>query len=478
MSSNINRCRTSKDRMAKNIKKRSNVMTITTHNPAVSKFVPIKSQQEFYKDNLEYHNKFVVKDSRLHSNRGNNVEIFSVEAWRYLELEADESYVACEIIDITDLVSEGVDMVAGGHYITQSARKGQNKKAKAIRESIEEKGFDLSTIPIAVHKEINSDGTYEYILLDGRTRVSILRDLKVKNIIVDIFIIPRADRRLVFGTNSNSSASESGKSTKEDYLYVLQELIGLDSPMVTLPLPFKNIKIKQKGGTERRAKIASALSYVVKDKLSLNTITEPDLRWVINQCIEKSAGERTLRNFPNGNGIKAYLEDINNDFETYASNSTVLYMPFSGKSNTNQSKAFQEALGHVSTNPGLRVEIILYGGAPDPHKPDTDWYESTWLWWKKYDDLMKKMCKIFGGTEDSTKGVWNNMPSTIRIAGAVPQVESLSNRFPMERLVTKLDFLKDAAQQEAQNTEMNKIAAATDVEQLEQLDEDTKMAAG
>ena len=88
------------------------------------------------------------------------------------------------------------------------------------------------------------------------------------------------------------------------------------------------------------------------------------------------------------------------------------------------------------------------------------------------------MCKIFGGTEDSTKGVWNNMPSTIRIAGAVPQVESLSNRFPMERLVTKLDFLKDAAQQEAQNTEMNKIAAATDVEQLEQLDEDTKMAAG
>ena len=70
------------------------------------------------------------------------------------------------------------------------------------------------------------------------------------------------------------------------------------------------------------------------------------------------------------------------------------------------------------------------------------------------------------------------MPSTIRIAGAVPQVESLSNRFPMERLVTKLDFLKDAAQQEAQNTEMNKIAAATDVEQLEQLDEDTKMAAG
>ena len=63
MSSNINRCRTSKDRMAKNIKKRSNVMTITTHNPAVSKFVPIKSQQEFYKDNLS--RKALLRDTEL-----------------------------------------------------------------------------------------------------------------------------------------------------------------------------------------------------------------------------------------------------------------------------------------------------------------------------------------------------------------------------------------------------------------------------
>ena len=449
-------------------------MATTKSNSSVSKFVPIKSQQEFYKDNLEYHGKLVVKDSRLH---GNEDEIFSVEAWRYLDLEADESYVGCEIIDINDLESESGDLIAGGHHITQTVRKGQNKKLIAIRESIQEKGFDLSTIPIAVHKKINPDGTFEYILLDGRTRLGILKDLKVRNIIVDVFIIPRADRRLVFGTNSNSSASESGKSTKEDYLYVLLTLLEQDSPIVSLPLPFKNIKIKQKGGTERRAKIANALSYVVKEKLSLNTISDPDLRWVVNQCIEERAEQRTLRNFPHESGIKAYIEDPTNDFETLISNSTVLYHPVSGRNNSNQGKAFQSAIEKISKNPALRVEMVLYGGAPDPLKPDTDWIKSTWEWWEDFDRFMAKMCVIFDG-QKTAKGEWNNMPSNIRIAGAVPQVESLSKRFPMERLVTKLDFQKDAAQQKAQNIEMDKIAAATGVEQLEQLDEDTKMAAG
>ena len=454
--------------MAKNIKKRSNVMTITTHNPAVSKFVPITSQKEFYNENLEYHDKLVVKDSRLHG----NVEIFSVEAWRYLELEADESYVGCEIIDIDHLGSESGDLIAGGHHFTQTARKGQNKKAKAIRESIQEKGFDLSTIPMAVHKEKNLDGTFDYILLDGRTRLGILRDLKVKNIIVDVFIIPRADRRLVFSTNSNSSASESGKSTKEDYLYVLQGLIEQNSPIVTLPIPFKNIKIKQKGGTERRAKIANALSDVVRDKLSLNTISDSDLRWVINQCIEERAEQRTLRNFPNESGIKAYIEDPTNDFETLISNSTVLYLPVSGRDNANQGKALSRAIGHIFDNPGLRVEIILYGGAPDPHKPDLDWMRSTWKWWQDFDELMDKMCKVFGGRYNSVKKKWDNMPYNISIAGAVPQVESLSKRFPMEKLVTKLDFEEDKDQQ---NVENGKISNATT---LNQLDEDTKMAAG
>ena len=62
--------------------------------------------------------------------------------------------MGCEIIDIDHLGSESGDLIAGGHHFTQTARKGQNKKAKAIRESIQEKGFDLSTIPMASTRKI------------------------------------------------------------------------------------------------------------------------------------------------------------------------------------------------------------------------------------------------------------------------------------------------------------------------------------
>ena len=119
------------------------------------KYVPLSclNSSGFSNKDLAVHNKLVIKVSEYPSGTK-----FSQEPWRYL----DFPYIGDDIVPIGEIKFGGSDASAGNSIANyQSVRSANNPKLKEIRNSIEQHGYDLKAIPIAV---------YEYKDKDGETR--------------------------------------------------------------------------------------------------------------------------------------------------------------------------------------------------------------------------------------------------------------------------------------------------------------------
>ena len=390
------------------------------------KYVPLSclNSSGFSNKDLAVHNKLVIKVSEYPSGTK-----FSQEPWRYL----DFPYIGDDIVPIGEIKFGGSDASAGNSIANyQSVRSANNPKLKEIRNSIEQHGYDLKAIPIAVYEYKDKDGVH-YELLDGRTRYHILKEFGVNNIIVDKFNIPDKDQRLIFGSQCNTSTLETGISTKEDHLNVIRNLINMDSIIVQLPFAIKNIAKKGKVNIDsRRKQIADVLDAAL-NHITLNNITSSDRDWVTNTIIEEEQKDPLVLNFKNGNGINDHIQvklgiNLKDVYRSYV----VTGVGAEGKTGG----LFQIVLDRLKANPTFPVDVILYCGSPGNKNPEEKWLRATQKFIGEFDQYVEDVCQyMFNGNKmDGSK---------IRFLGAVPQLQSLSDKFPMNRLVTKEDFIRE-----------------------------------
>ena len=382
----------------------------------------------FNQDHLEVHRRLITKVD-IHP-PGNK---FSQEPWRYLNDEFN--YLGDAIVPIDSIRVADADKSSGksaGVVIYQKPRSGGNPQHPAISESITNDGYDLKSIPIAVNKRHDDDGVY-YELLDGRTRWQILSKMKVTNVLVDIFDIAEPDQQLLFGSQANNAELKSGPATKEDIVNVVRNLILLESSLVRLPFPIKSIikkGFKQIG--PRRKKIAIILEDAINN-VTLGSINESDVRWIVNKIIESGQADPLVMTFPQSKGISEHVKDnfnINLDDDPH---NTYLLTATGAEGKTGY--PLQAAIAKLNEEPDKTVNIILFDGNPGHNDPEGKWLRATQIFIGEINQYFEDIGNImFGGQKIDM--------SRIKILGAVPQIRSLANEFPMDKLVTPSDFNK------------------------------------
>ena len=119
------------------------------------------------------------------------------------------------------LMDAGAISFHTGHGAEQDAREsGLSPEFDNLKTDIEEFGYRLYCTPIAIRK--TPDGKYS--LMNGRTRDKILRDLKIKNRIVDVYECDD-DAALKFGVASNNEQPPAGLATSNDIIHVAKKAI-------------------------------------------------------------------------------------------------------------------------------------------------------------------------------------------------------------------------------------------------------------
>ena len=385
----------------------------------------------FSQADLEVHQKLITKVD-VHPPGTSNK--FSQEPWRYLNDKfhyLDDALVSIESIRVAS--TDKSSGKSSGVLIYQKPRSGGNPQHSAISDSIIHDGYDLKSIPIAVNKCEDDDGVY-YELLDGRTRWQILSKIGVPNVLVDIFDITESDQQLLFGSQANNAELKSGPATKEDIVNVIQNLILLKSNLVKLPFPINSI-VKKGYETQminRHKKVAMILEDAINN-VSLGSINEADIRWVINKVIESDQADPFVVTFPNTKGINDYLKskfNLNLNDDPYNN-----YLVTSTGSKLATGQVLQFAIARLNEDSDKTVSIVLYDGNPGHDDPEGKWLKATQIFIGEINQYLEDIGNImFSGQKIDM--------SRIKILGAVPQIRSLANEFPMDKLVTPTDFNK------------------------------------
>jgi len=203
---------------------------------------------------------------------------------------------------------------------------GANPEKPKLKQDIEETGWRLYCIPIAV-REVDGD----YYLMDGRTKDDILLDKKVKNRIVNVYTCDDGDALLS----------------------------GLDLNLTQPP-----------AGVAKEIDIIDAAHYAIKEGL-LAVDEEEILEWVNKACKHSSISKkkrdqlrwRIFYNKQSKNGLlpKAWLTgaEVSTWLKThnYIDNAKVMYLPFAASS---ASKALIAAAALAQENPGKEIRLVLY----------------------------------------------------------------------------------------------------------------------
>ena len=381
----------------------------------------------FNSDNLDVHRKLVVKvDEHPPGN------IFSQEPWRYLN--QDFNYQGDVIIPLDNIRVTGDEKVSGksgGNVIYQKARSGGNPSHKEISDSIADTGYDLKAIPIAVNICKDDDGVY-YELLDGRTRFQILKKMGVLNAIVDVFDIEADDQALLFGSQANNAELKSGRATREDIINIIKNLILMKSNLVPLPFPINAIgKVKDKAKMRARQQTVQRILEESINELGMGNIKSADVKWITHKVIDSDSTNPLVVSFPDGKGINEYLKgnfniDVNND--PYVSH-LVTGTGAEGKTGY----IIQAVVAKLNAEPDKPVDITLYHGNPGHKDSEGEWLKAT----QKYIGDIKQYFEDVSNLLFDGQKIDN---SKVRILGAVPQIRSLSDEFPMDKLVTISDF--------------------------------------
>ena len=167
------------------------------------------------------------------------------------------------------------------------------------------------------------------------------------------------------------------------------------------------------------------------NELGMGSIKSADVKWIIAKVIDSDSTNPLVVSFPDGKGINEYIKghfniDVNND--PYVSH-LVTGTGAEGKTGY----IIQAVVAKLNAEPDKPVDITLYHGNPGHKDSEGEWLKAT----QKYIGDIKQYFEDVSSLLFDGQKIDN---SKVRILGAVPQIRSLSDEFPMDKLVTISDF--------------------------------------
>jgi len=297
-------------------------------------------------------------------------------------------------------------------YYNQIGRENVNPEEKNITGNMFEDGFSLAErLPIMVVKLPSG----KYLLIDGRTRFTILRDVfGMKNFIADVFECPMKDGKvdrgklIVFAIRMNNMNKPQGEASVADIKKAILFLI-------------ENGDIQKSDNTTvGRQKMVDHINYFLDDMFcnSKNlTLQNKDL--IIYEAIEKLTGGREVISFPNRKGVEEWFKENN-----YTNNKERVYLSFAMVTPHAALNAMISAQEYLDKNPNVKeLKLVGYVGVIKSDNPEKSWEDNL--------NLKEKVIAMEILLGRSRFGNAARTSPIIELYGIIPQVFSLQVKYPM-----------------------------------------------
>lgn len=145
-------------------------------------------------------------------------EVHQLAYSNYFSPEGGE-FIDFDIIDINDITDYEVQQ--NGAYVQVARAFSGNPKEQEIKNNILNSGFKLKCLPIEV--QILGDETYR--IINGRTRLKILKELGFTNVIVSIFRFEKDSDYLTQQIRRNTENEPQGNALMRDVVATGQTMI-------------------------------------------------------------------------------------------------------------------------------------------------------------------------------------------------------------------------------------------------------------
>ena len=306
------------------------------------------------------------------------------------------------LVDVSDIDLDNV-------IFEQVARVNVSPVWQVLKEDIIKNGFNLAELGIMVMRLENG----KYIVMEGRSRLKILQEMGMTNIVAEVFRETTIANMVRFALFMNSTKKPYGEASVQDITKGINYLI-------------ENGVIKKEPNTvQGRSALAIAVSteltYMSGGKLTNNAFDT-----IVHNAISKLTGVKNVISFPKGEGSQAYLnnligaEQLKEDLEN-----GIIYVAranFTEKIYSGMIKALEKSDPDVK-----QIRFIIQIGVPKAVDPENDWIKNGAGFKKQFDIFEKKISKIrFHNVEVND--------SRVCIYGCIPQVRSLDHKYTMNRL--------------------------------------------
>ena len=302
------------------------------------------------------------------------------------------------------------DIIVDNKYYEQIARLTVNPKEPEIREDITINGFSLAELGIIVAK---SEIPGKWIIAEGRTRFKFLLELGMTNIIADTFDYISLANLMRFSGFMNSTKKPYGEASIGDMRNIMLNLI-------------ESGEIAPQPDTSSGKK---ALSSNIKDELEFigaSRLKPAQIDLLVYEGIEKSTGVVSVISFPGGRGAQTKLEELlgaKKLAEDLANGIKYVAVAAWGE------KMYPRFISEMSKIDKTITEIrlVVQIGVPNSSDPEGSWIKDGAGFKKAFDIFENKISDIrFNGVRiDNSK---------IKIYGVIPQVRSLNDKYPMNKV--------------------------------------------
>ena len=342
--------------------------------------------------------------------------IFNLET--YIRLRIKEAYprifgsqspdwltsLDAQLVNISDIDLDN-------KYYEQLARVNVNPKQSDMKEDFITNGFSLAELGIMLAKLKNG----KYVVLEGRTRLKILRELGMTNIIADIFKVKndKLSYMVKFGIFMNATKKPYGEASFFDIQKGIMFLI--ETGDIT----------KQENTVKGRSILRDMIAYEL-DYISGGKLTPNEYDTIIYEAIDKATGVKNVISFPNGKGSQEYLENLIGEEKLKEDlQNGIKYVAVAAFDEKVYGRFIRE-LGKVDKTV-TEIRFVMQIGVPNARDPEGTWIKDAAGFKKRFTSFENKISDIrFNGVRIDD--------SRIKIYGAIPQVRSLADKYPMDRI--------------------------------------------
>ena len=326
-------------------------------------------------------------------------QIFGSLAPRYLK------YLGTKLVNISDIKMDNIDY-------EQSARFSANVNEHKIKADIEQNGYSLTELGIALM--ITPQGKYKPV--NGQTRKHILHHKGMQNVIADIFDTMSADNVLRVGGHLNTINKPYGEATVVDIKKIILNLVKMGG----IP-KCQNTKEGRDAFTEY---VLTELNFIGGGKLM-----PADRSLIVFAALQETTGVENVKSFPNGNGAKdRIIELVGREKYNEDHANGIRYIPVASWLEKLHPRMVTLSRKMLREQKNIKeVRFIIHPGVLKPRDPENEWIKTCANFKKDFDQFELDLAEYrFHGVKV------NN--SKIKIYGAIPAVRSLEHKYPMDRL--------------------------------------------